>query len=47
MQKVFFSSDGTNIEYTESGMGERLLLLYDCQGSDEERETLLMMYLKN
>lgn len=47
MQKVFFSSDGTNIEYTESGMGERLLLLYDCQGSDEERETLLMMLEKS
>lgn len=40
MQNVFFSSDGMNIEYIESGKGARMLLLFDCQGSEQERNTI-------
>lgn len=35
-ERVFFTRDGTNIEYDEAGSGDKLLLIHDSQGADDE-----------
>lgn len=39
-EHVFFTTDGTNIEYDIAGSGEKLLLIHDSQGADDEITTL-------
>lgn len=39
-EHVFFTADGTNIEYDIIGSGEKLLVIHDSQGAEDEITTL-------